>query len=518
MSRSSSYTTMLTLVLGVSLVVACSDDDSSSGNNNVQADGGVRPDVYIGDCHDDPTPTLEGQHQSVVSSLKIAPGAVGFDLDYDGLIDNALAPLGALANSEIGNSFDEGDIVIPFGFFGLDDVENDECLNFAIYFGMWPPDQDFDGENSGALVRDGEEDCNDYDPDIRSDATEIAGDRVDNNCDGYADETLDASANVVPPTDTTDNDGDGYSPADGDCDDRSPADWADAPAWWDPAAMNPGADEVCGDGLDNNCDGLADELCDPYSTDDGADERIMIDQNSLVEDGSEASIIFQSARIVDGRLFAGPSLFSFAIDAGSEPVDLRITHAMFEADVVEDSFGVYLLNGVLGGVLSGYNLDRAPNIASDIFGEEDNTLLDAFVGPGGILLGLPAVGLCRERAEGGAPMAPITYCDNHTECGDTETYRCDKEVRAPDLDVDGDGQELWLDLNLDEDDGIFRVDTCVDGDGSIYYDDVDADGTVITHCTEELDGQGNRRFVDGYSIAIELTTTPTNLYGIIPRP
>jgi Putative metal-binding motif len=516
MKRRTGLAMITTMALCGGLVVACGDD-SSSGNDNSDPDASVKPDVYVGDCNDDPTPVFAGEHHSVVSSLKIASGNLGFDLDYDGLIDNALSPLGALANSAIGESFDEGDIIIPFEFYGLDDVVNDECLNFSIYFGMWPPDQDFDGESSGALVRDGEEDCNDYDPAILPDATELPGDRVDNNCDGLADETFDASGNVVDPTDTTDNDGDGYSPADGDCDDRALADWADAPDWWDPAAINPGQDEVCGDGLDNNCSGIADELCDPYSTDDGADERIMIDENSLVADGSGASIVFQSARIEDGHLFAGPSMFSFAIDAGSEPVDLRITHAMFEADVVEDGFGVSLTNGILGGVLSGYNLDRAPNIASDIFGAEDNTLLDAFVGPGGILLGLPTVGVCRERGGTEPPMEPITRCEEHFDCGDTETYRCDIEIRAADLDMDNDGLELWLDLNLDDDDSVFRVDTCVDGDGSIYYDDIDADGTVLIQCTEELDGDGNLRFVDGYSIAIEITTTPTNLFGLIPR-
>jgi len=507
-------------ILGVGLfagpVVGCGDD-TPGDNNNSDMDAAVQRDVYIGDCHDDPTPVFGGEHQSVVNSLVIAPGDVGFDLDYDKIVDNALAPLGALANSELGSSFDEGDIIIPFEFFGMDDIVNDECLNFTVYFGTWPPDQDEDGELTGALVRDGEEDCNDYDATILPDATEVAGDRVDNNCDGWADETLDASANVVPPTDTTDNDGDGYSPADGDCDDRSLADWPDAPDWWDPAAINPGETERCGDGLDNNCSGIADEDCDPYSTDDGADERIMIDANSLVADDSEAMIVFQSARIEDGRLFAGPSLFSFAIEMGPSPVDLRITHAMFEADVVEGSFGVYLTDGVLGGVLSGYNLDRAPNIASDIFGEEDNTMLDALVGPGGILLGLPTVGLCRVRGGDEPPLEPITLCDTHADCGDVEANRCDQEIRSPDIDVDGDGIELWLDLNMDEDDGVFRVDTCVDGDGTIYHDDVDADGTVLSHCTEELDGDGNRRFVDGYSIAIQLTTTPTNLYGIVPR-
>ena len=40
----------------------------------------------------------------------------------------------------------------------------------------------------------------------------------------------------------TDNDGDGYSEADGDCDD-------------DNASIHPGAEETPGDGIDSNCDG-----------------------------------------------------------------------------------------------------------------------------------------------------------------------------------------------------------------------------------------------------------------------
>lgn len=515
MKTSHSIAMALAMLACTGLIAACGDDDT--GGNNNQLDAGAQRDAYIGDCDDDPTPVFGGEHPSVVNSLVIAPGNEGFDLDFDGNIDNALGTLGALANSELGGSFDEGDIIIPFEFYGMDDPVNDDCLNFSIYFGTWPPDMDLDGELTGAAVRDAEHDCNDYDPTILPDATEVAGDRVDNNCDGLADETRDASGNAVPSTDTTDNDGDGFSPADGDCDDRSPGDWAGAPTWWDPAAINPDEPELCGDGLDNNCDGVADEDCDPYTDEDGADERLQIDANSLVADDSEALIVFRSARIADGRLYAGPSLFSFAIDTGPTPAELRITHAMFEADVVSSALGVHLDNGLLGGVLSGYNLDRAPNIASDLFGEDDNTLLDALIGPGGALLNLPRMGLCRESSGHEAPLEPITFCDVSADCGDTGTYRCDQEVRVPDVDVDGDGIELWLDLNMDDDPDVFRVDTCVDGDGSIYYDDVDADGTVLMHCTEELDGDGNLRFVDGYSIALKLTTTPTNLYGILPR-
>lgn len=45
-----------------------------------------------------------------------------------------------------------------------------------------------------------------------------------------------------------DNDDDGWTADTGDCDDED-------------ASINPGAEEVCGDGVDNNCDGFADEDC-----------------------------------------------------------------------------------------------------------------------------------------------------------------------------------------------------------------------------------------------------------------
>jgi len=53
--------------------------------------------------------------------------------------------------------------------------------------------------------------------------------------------------------DCTDRDGDGISECDGDCDDT------------DPMSV-PGANEICGDGIDNNCDGMADEGCGGIGT------------------------------------------------------------------------------------------------------------------------------------------------------------------------------------------------------------------------------------------------------------
>jgi hypothetical protein len=54
---------------------------------------------------------------------------------------------------------------------------------------------------------------------------------------------------VDDPTLDLDQDGDGWTPRDGDCDDAN-------------EAASPGVPEVCYDQLDNNCDGLADEACD----------------------------------------------------------------------------------------------------------------------------------------------------------------------------------------------------------------------------------------------------------------
>jgi hypothetical protein len=55
----------------------------------------------------------------------------------------------------------------------------------------------------------------------------------------------------------SDNDGDGY-PADDDCDDSDPD-------------VNPGATEICNDGIDDNCDGQIDEGCYPYYSDADGD-------------------------------------------------------------------------------------------------------------------------------------------------------------------------------------------------------------------------------------------------------
>jgi len=103
-----------------------------------------------------------------------------------------------------------------------------------------------------------DDDCDDDDARVNTDAIEICGDGTDNDCSGVADEP--GSAGCVEYFRDDDRDGYGVSgdmrclcaaaaphdaTRDGDCDDDEPT-------------VNPGVAEVC-DGVDNDCSGAADE-------------------------------------------------------------------------------------------------------------------------------------------------------------------------------------------------------------------------------------------------------------------
>jgi len=93
------------------------------------------------------------------------------------------------------------------------------------------PDQDLDGYT----VAQG--DCNDSNAAINPGAAEIPGNAVDENCDGTVE-----PAPTPTPTEG-DVDGDGFTVAQGDCNDND-------------GSINPGAVSIPDNGIDENCDGL----------------------------------------------------------------------------------------------------------------------------------------------------------------------------------------------------------------------------------------------------------------------
>jgi len=106
-------------------------------------------------------------------------------------------------------------------------------------------DEGFDEDGDGKLSCCGQ-DCDDADPLVWKGATEIC-DGKDNDCNGVIDDGFDM-------------DGDGFAPCapQGDCDDGN-------------GAINPGASEVCGNSVDDNCDGDTDEGCLVFARSGGND-------------------------------------------------------------------------------------------------------------------------------------------------------------------------------------------------------------------------------------------------------
>ena len=113
------------------------------------------------------------------------------------------------------------------------------------------PDDDLDGDGYAAAS-----DCDDGAAEVYPGADEQCGDGVDSDCDG---ETDDEDA-VDAATWYGDADRDGYGdPSSTTASCEQPPDTADVAGDCDDSRddVNPGADEVCGDGVDNDCDGGA---------------------------------------------------------------------------------------------------------------------------------------------------------------------------------------------------------------------------------------------------------------------
>ncbi len=450
---------MKKLLLGLvmaSLGAACGGDDGTGGKVLFPP----QP-----ECMGDAVTPYSGTFPQVISDLAIGGVQDGFDLDGDGKPDNKLSAVSSLAMSAISDSLKNYDIIIPIEYFDLPAVAADTCVKFAIYYGSFDVDADGDGKRPGISGGD----CDDTATGSGNypGATEIVGDGIDNDCDGLADE----DGQNVPSTDTADADADGQTIADGDCNDHD-------------ATIKKGAVEICGDGKDNDCDGVADRsvdaqgnvtACSPFDAANPVDIKL----DPLSFDGAAPLISFTNGTIDSSmKLVAGPSLFSVNIPVTSGiTLDLKITGATIEGTIGSDGS---ISHGRLGGVIDAKTADTIRGLdVSQIGLTPENSLLDAvFANLLGPLLALP--------------KANASVTAMYPGC------------RTPDIDVDGDGLEAFCDSNPNDDNK--SVDVCIDGDGTVVKDTLNPDGSVAMHCTEALK-DGKPRFVDGISVELNFTTT-----------
>lgn len=437
------------LVLGLLIASACGGDD-----------GGEVLFTPKPECMGESITPYSGTFPQVISKLAIGSVEDGFDLNHDGKPDNKLAAVSSLAQSSIDDSFKNYSIVIPIEFFDMASVAKDECVKFAIYLADYVIDGDGDGKKP--YIEKG--DCNDKDAAIKEGATEVTDDKKDNDCDGLADEDGQNNPNTV---ETTDGDGDGKSVAQGDCDDTN-------------NMVNKGAAEICGDGLDNDCDGVADRtatdatVCSPYSA--TADLKL----NPLSLEAGAPLISFKDGTVdASNKLVAGPSIFSVNIPVTDGiNLDLKITGATIEGTLGADGT---TMNGKLGGVIDAKTADTIRGLdVSQIGLTPENSLLDAtFANLLGPLLALP--------------KANAAVLKKYANC------------RTPDIDVDGDGLEAFCDENPNDEDKSVTV--CIDGDGTEVKD------TATTQCSEAM-VNGKPRFVDG--ISVELNFSTSKVHSIKP--
>ena len=185
-----------------------------------------------------------------------------------------------------GDCDDTNPLISPVGYELCDAVDRD-CTGD-------PFDKDADGDGYIDEACGGE-DCYDLYAHAHPGAEEI--------CEG-----LDTDCSGVLPVDEADDDLDGWMICEGDCEDTDPI-------------MNPGLDEICADGRDNDCNGLADgeewTLCPLVEIEASYQESILQLDFTLA---TPESAIWSTLMILTSPTFQIIPLWSFRIVALGPPL------------------------------------------------------------------------------------------------------------------------------------------------------------------------------------------------------
>ncbi len=311
-----------------------------------------------------------------------------------------------------------------------------------------PFDEDLDGDGFTA-----NEDCDDLDPEVNSEASEIPNNDVDEDCDGIA---------LI-----IDEDGDGFN-SDEDCDDSDPE-------------VNSGASEIPNNDTDENCDGevlIIDEDGDGFNSDEDCDdadpevnsEASEIPNNDIDEDcDGEALIIDEDG---DG----------FNSDEDCDDSDPEVNSEASEIpnnDIDEDCDGEALIIDEDG---DGFNSDEDcndsdPEVNSEASEIPNNDIDEDCDGEALII------------DEDGDGFNSDEDCDD----SDPEVNSEASEIPNNDIDEDCDGEALVID---EDGDGFNSDEDCDDSDPDINSEaseipnndiDEDCDGEALV-IDEDGDG------------------------------
>ncbi len=311
-------------------------------------------------------------------------------------------------------------------------------------------------------------DCNDNDATINPGATEIAGDGVDQNCDGtevcYKDADDDGyrpdSTSTVTSTDVDCTDSGEAVAGDptGDCDDGN-------------AAINPGATEIAGDGIDQNCDTT--EVCYVDADDDSyrPDSTSTTTSTDLdCTDSGEAVAGDPTGDCDDGNFAINPGATEIAGDGIDQDCD---TTEVCYVDADDDSYRPDSTSTTTSTDLD--CTDSGEAVAGDPTGDCDDG--NAAINPG-------ATEIINDGIDQNCDSQELCYMD-----ADDDNYRLDTTVISANLVCTDSGEGETSDPSGDCNDNNFAINP---GATEIVGDEVDQNCDNQELCYMDADDDNYR--------------------------